>query len=71
MIKKGEVMRCGMNGCNGPVKPNLIFFGESLPQDFYSKLEMAGDCDLMIVIGTALAVAPFNMLVNMAPKGIP
>ena len=57
-------MRCGVNGCTGPVKPNFVFFGESLPSEFYQKMDYAKNCDLMIVIGTALAVSPFNILPN-------
>jgi NAD-dependent SIR2 family protein deacetylase len=56
-------MRC--MECEGPVKPEIVFFGEDLPLSFfkgYKKVE--NNCDLLIVIGTALAVSPFNHLVN-------
>lgn len=33
-VSRGEVMYCRMEDCNGPVKPNITFFGESLPADF-------------------------------------
>ena len=79
-ITKGEVLRCRKDGCGGPVKPDITFFGEGLPRSFFEawdKIEDAikdsddeesdsdfkykdGGCDLMIVIGTALAVGPFN-----------
>jgi NAD-dependent SIR2 family protein deacetylase len=36
---------------------------------FYDKDEIGSD--LMIVAGTALAVFPFSMVVNCAPKGCP
>jgi NAD+-dependent protein deacetylase SIR2 len=31
-IKDEQVMRCG---CGGPVKPDITFFGEGLPQEFF------------------------------------
>lgn len=52
------------------MKPQIVFFGEKLPDDFFAKMEMVRDCDLMIIMGTALAVMPFNMLVNDVPKGV-
>ena len=62
-IKEGKVMYCE---CGGPVKPNITFFGEQLPQKFRDVLgTIANDgIDLMFVIGTALAVAPFNFVVK-------
>jgi NAD-dependent histone deacetylase SIR2 len=57
-IKTDQVMYCKKD--NYPVKPNVIFFGESLPKEFFDKLNAVKDCDLVIVIGTALAVSPFN-----------
>ena len=89
-ITKGEVLRCGKDGCDGPVKPDITFFGEGLPPAFFeswdkikdvpdlsdgaepdAKLYPDGGCDLMIVIGTALAVGPFNDSVNKIKDGCP
>ena len=46
--------------CGGLVKPDIVFFNEPLPQKFnwMSTADMAS-CDLLIVIGTSLAVQPF------------
>jgi len=73
-ISKGEVMYCklktGMakkSDCEGPVKPKITFFGEQLPTKFLNVLNKIGDpgeCDLLIVIGTALAVHPFASIVD-------
>lgn len=63
-------MRCGQvidgEPCQGPIKPKITFFGEKLPQSFVDVLmNIANDqIDLMIVIGTALAVGPFNTIVD-------
>ena len=54
--------------CGGPIKPDITFFGEGLPDKFMDLLQdddkIKEECDLMIVIGTALAVGPFNSVVD-------
>ena len=67
-IARGEVYYCPKCGKKGPVKPNIVFFGEALPASFFWKLRHVRSCDLLIVVGTALAVAPFNGLVSLAPS---
>lgn len=68
-VKKKEVIRC--EKCNSPVKPDIVFFGEALPEIFLKKAFEVSNCDLMIVMGTSLMVAPFNSLVYMVDKGTP
>ena len=160
-IHEGKVMYCKQKNiegveCGGPVKPNITFFGEALPKEFFEAVEriedpyltgkekevlvdftkgmkdqldkmreelaetipvtvaeieqkkiddqrkkeekekkeaeeaaeakrleeeeakrpkkkkfQGGGCDLMIVIGTALAVMPFNSTVHKAKNGCP
>jgi len=57
MVVRKEVPTCAQ--CGGPVKPGIVFFGEKLPARF-GKLVKADvhACDLLIVIGTSLAVDP-------------
>ena len=46
--------------CGNWVKPNIVFFGEQLPQRFFDEAEI--DClfsDLLICMGTSLEVYPF------------
>ena len=47
-----------------PIKPNITFFGEPLPKEFFDAMNDGGlkACDLLLVMGTALAVSPFNMI---------
>jgi len=54
-------------GCEGPVKPEITFFGEGLPEKFMDAMScnFGGKTDLLIVIGTSLAVGPFNMTVDI------
>ena len=45
--------------CGGVFKPDITFFGESLPEEaFLSSQELAGRADVMLVLGTSLAVFP-------------
>mgnify|MGYP006135043565 CR=1 FL=1 len=61
-ITAGTIYRCEKEGCGGPVKPDITFFGEGLPRCFFEAMEHIQEhgADLLIVIGTALAVGPFN-----------
>lgn len=56
----------------GLVKPDIVFFGESLPARFFdcARADLPR-CDLLVVIGTSLAVQPFASLVEMVEPGTP
>lgn len=54
------------------VKPDIVFFGESLPMRFnYGVGADFPKCDLLLVLGTSLSVAPFNQLVAQVPDRCP
>ncbi|KYQ92793.1 NAD(+)-dependent deacetylase [Tieghemostelium lacteum] len=56
---------------DGVVKPDITFFGESLPSRFsHCSSQDFDKCDLLIVIGTSLKVQPFASLINF-PKNVP
>jgi len=76
-----EVRQAVING-DGPeklrdkygelVKPDIVFFGEGLPAAFGDSSAVDfPSCELLIVIGTSLKVAPFNELVACVPQGCP
>jgi NAD-dependent deacetylase len=45
--------------CKGILKPDVVFFGEMLPQDTLMSAERESqECDLLIVIGSSLVVYP-------------
>lgn len=45
--------------CKGILKPDVIFFGESLPEEtLRDATRHANGCDLMIVVGSSLVVYP-------------
>ena len=47
------------------VKPDIVFFGEGLPQRFFSLADVDFDsCDLLIVMGSSLVVQPFASLIG-------
>jgi len=70
-IQKQEVLRC--KECQGPVKPDITFFGEGLPAEFMEFMDpdMLKPVDLLIVMGTALAVGPFNQLPLLLKATVP
>ena len=49
--------------CGNILRPDVVWFGESLPQDVWQKAVLnASQCDLMIIVGTSLVVSPANTL---------
>ncbi|XP_067136469.1 NAD-dependent protein deacetylase sirtuin-2 isoform X1 [Centruroides vittatus] len=51
--------------CESIVKPDIVFFGEHLPERFFECIEEDFPmCDLLIIIGTSLTVQPFASLVD-------
>lgn len=68
-VLAGEVPHC--EGCDGLVKPDIVFFGEALPKAFGNNAYQANIADLVLVIGTSLSVYPFASLPGMVPKDKP
>jgi NAD-dependent deacetylase len=53
--------------CGGPLKPAVVLFGEALPaRAIEAAYEAAERCDLMIVAGASLRVAPVSDLPRVA-----
>ncbi|XP_065362316.1 NAD-dependent protein deacetylase Sirt2 [Calliphora vicina] len=53
--------------CNAVVKPDIVFFGENLPEKFYTlPAKDFNKCDLLIIMGTSLEVQPFASLIDRA-----
>ena len=56
MLKGGGIPKCT---CGGAYKPDITFFGESLPEEaFRSAQELAIRSDVFLVLGTSLTVFP-------------
>ena len=52
------------------LRPHIVFFGESVPM-FDAATRIAASADVMIVVGTSLAVYPAASLVRYARAGVP
>ncbi len=56
-LEDGRVPRCSR--CQGVLKPNVILFGEQLPvRALFAAQQAARRCDLMLIVGSSLQVAP-------------
>jgi len=66
LIFKDEIPTCTKcGGSGGYVKPDIVFFGENLPEKFFKCMKSDfPKCDLLIIMGTSLAVQPFASLIN-------
>ncbi|OTA62613.1 NAD-dependent deacetylase sirtuin-2 [Hypoxylon sp. EC38] len=70
-VKRGEPPHCIREGCHGLVKPDIVFFGEQLPEKFFSNISVPATADLVLVMGTSLLVHPFAGLPRSAREGVP
>ncbi|NXH17289.1 SIR3 deacetylase, partial [Bucco capensis] len=57
--------------CTGVVKPDIVFFGEELPQRFFLHVTDFPMADLLFVIGTSLEVEPFASLAGAVHGSVP
>lgn len=69
-VEGGEVPTC-LECKTGYVKPDIVFFGEALPSDFFTSRTLPESADLCIVMGTSLSVQPFASLPGFCPDGVP
>ena len=70
-IAAREVPHCQTPQCNGIVKPDIVFFGEQLPENFQRNKEVPREADLCIVMGTSLTVQPFASLPGFCGDHVP
>ena len=70
-VESGSVPHCIVPQCNGLVKPDIVFFGEALPEAFHRNRSVPAMADLVIVMGTSLMVQPFASLPQFAREGVP
>lgn len=56
-----DISRCE---CGSIIKPNVVLYGEMLPEDFVLAEKYISECDLLIVAGTSLIVEPAASLIN-------
>ncbi|PKI84705.1 Hst2p [Malassezia vespertilionis] len=75
-LKNGQVARCEQQECSSKnpaptVKPDITFFGENLPDRFFERLIDFRSAELLLVLGTSLAVNPFASLIDKVPLTCP
>lgn len=70
-VNSGHVPHCIVPQCNGLVKPDIVFFGEQLPESFHQNRGAPAQADLVIVMGTSLSVQPFASLPMFAREETP
>jgi NAD-dependent deacetylase len=60
-----DIPRCKV--CNGKLRPNVVWFGESLPhKEYEAAVEAVRNCDLFFSIGTSGEVQPAASLAYLA-----
>ena len=59
-VKNDKIKYC--EKCGSPVKSNVVFYGESLSDEFFEKSYDVLNADLIFIAGTSLEVPPFNQL---------
>lgn len=72
LILLKEIPKC--KKCNevGILKPDIVFFGESLPESYHKAiLDDKEKCDLLIVIGSSLKVKPVAHIPSMLKENVP
>lgn len=69
-LETGEIPHCE---CGGILKPDVILLGEALPREAYNQaVQQMRTCDLLLVLGTSLEVAPASELPFVAQqRGVP
>lgn len=63
VFKSKGIPKCD---CGGIIKPDVVLYGESLPENEWINSEQAiSKCELLIVMGTSLTVYPASGLINL------
>jgi NAD-dependent deacetylase len=64
-VNSGDIPSC--DGCGGILKPNVILIGEQLPVRILNEAKkQTRQCDLMLVVGSSLEMAPAGDLPRLA-----
>lgn len=68
-----DLPRCENHDCHGLLRPNVVWFGETLDSHVLTKVEKELDsCDLCLVVGTSSIVYPAAMFApQVASRGVP
>ncbi len=62
-----ELPECGP--CGGLLRPDIVWFHEALPEDvWWNAQQAAGECDVLLVVGTSAVVYPAASLIPIAKR---
>ena len=61
IFKSKGIPRCS---CGGIVRPDVVLYGEMLPNSYIKAIDYIRKADLLIVAGTSLTVQPASGLIN-------
>lgn len=65
-VNKGEIPpKCR---CRGIIRPDVVLFGDMLPNCFFESIRKVEASELLIVIGSSLSVSPVNYLAEVCNK---
>lgn len=65
-VKGGEIPpKCS---CRGTIRPDVVLFGDMLPDCFYESIRRVEEAELLIVIGSSLSVSPVNHLADICKR---
>lgn len=68
-LAESSIPKCS---CSGVIKPDIVFFGESLPDHFDDCLADDLDkADCFVVMGSSMKVHPVSMIPDLLPPSIP
>ncbi|RWS15826.1 NAD-dependent protein deacylase sirtuin-5-like protein [Dinothrombium tinctorium] len=72
-IPLDDLPHCKKAGCNGLLRPHVVWFGEPLEPEVLEEVEKElSKCDLCLVIGTSSVVYPAAMFApQVAARGLP
>lgn len=52
-----QLPRCAVAGCNGLLRPDVVWFGENLDREIIQRAEVAlENCHVLLVVGTSAVV---------------
>jgi NAD+-dependent protein deacetylase sirtuin 4 len=70
-VARFDVVSC--LGCDGPLKPRVVFFGESVPRPVVdAAFALVEAADALLVVGSSLAVfSGYRFVLRAAQRGIP
>ncbi|AEF93859.1 NAD-dependent deacetylase [Desulfotomaculum nigrificans CO-1-SRB] len=54
--------------CGGLLRPDVVLFGDAMPEDYYTAEQVLSGCQLLLVIGSSLQVQPVAGLPRLARR---